>query len=407
MRRIVVVGAGFAGLWSALAAARLLDMHAASDIEVAVIAPEPVLKVRPRLYEDNPGAMEAPLLPLFRETGIRFVRGTVDAVDTHAQKVSIVAPTGDRSDLTYNRLVLASGSQLYRPDIPGLRDYAFSIDQRDEAAEFEAHLKGLAQKPHTPARNTVVVIGGGFTGIELAAELPARLRRLLGEAANCRTIVIERADEIGPELGATPRPIIREALHSQGVELRLGTSVARADGEGIVTSTGERIAAQTVVLTAGMRASPLTGQIPAERDELGRVVVDRDLRVPSVPTVFAAGDVGRAATDDAGHVTLMSCQHALLLGRSAGNNAAADLLGVPGLPYAQPQYGTTLDLGPWGALQTQGWDRVIQAAGPEVKAAKHFINSKLIYPPSADRKIAFEAANPVIDIARRKELART
>jgi NADH dehydrogenase len=252
----------------------------------------------------------------------------------------------------------------------------------------------------------VVVIGGGFTGIELAAELPARLSRIFGATVTCRTIIVEQADVIGPELGATPRPIIEQALHSQGVELRLGTSVSSIDAEGVMASSGERISSATVVWTAGMRANPLTKEIPGERDALGRVIVDRDLRAPSAPTVFVAGDVGRAATDDEGNVTLMSCQHALLLGRSAGNNAAADLLGVATIPYAQPQYGTTLDLGPWGALQTQGWDRTVLSSGPDVKPLKHFINSKLIYPPRADRTIAFEAANPVVDIARLKELAQ-
>lgn len=406
MRRIVVVGAGFAGMWSALSAARLLDMHKASDVEVVVIAPEPVLHVRPRLYEDSPAAMAAPLLPLFRETGIRFIRGIVDAIDTAAMAVSLVSKTGEHSSLIYDRLILASGSQLYRPGIPGLKDFAFSIDQLDEASELDTHLKNLPQRPDTIARNTAVIIGGGFTGIELAAEMPARLNRILGQASVCRTIVVEQADVIGPELGATPRPIIEQALQSQGVELRLGTTVSSIDSEGVTTSSGERVAAETVIWTAGMRANPLTKHIPGERDTLGRVIVDRALRAPAVPTVFVAGDVGRAATDDEGNVTLMSCQHALLLGRSAGNNAAADLLGLAMIPYAQPQYGTTLDLGPWGAVQTQGWDRALLSAGPDTKPLKHFINSKLIYPPRADRSIAFEAANPVVDIERLKELAQ-
>ena len=101
------------------------------------------------------------------------------------------------------------------------------------------------------------------------------------------------------------------------------------------------------------RASPLTSQIPGERDPLGRIRVDENLRVPTVPSVFMAGDTGCAATDKNNHYTLMSCQHALLLGRSAGNNAAGDLLGLPNVPYVQEDYGTTLDLGPWGAVRTE------------------------------------------------------
>lgn len=406
IKRILVVGAGFAGLWSSLAAARLLHIQGVPDTEaeVVVIAPQPVLHMRPRLYEDNPATMVESLAELFHETGIRFVPGSVHTIDVHAQRVVLVDSAAERSDIRYDRLVLATGSQLYRPPVPGLAEHAFSVDQVVEAVELDVHLKSLAARPETLARNTVVVIGGGFTGIEIAAELPSRLRRLFGEtAAPIRVVIIERADAIGPELGAGPRPIIEEALKQLGVEVLLLRSVTVIGAGGVQTTIGEDIAADTVIWTAGMRASPLAMQIPGEKDQLGRVVVDRDLRAPKAPRVFVAGDVGRAATDDQGNHTLMSCQHALLLGRSAGNNAAADLLGVPTIPYTQPNYKTTLDLGSWGAVRTEGWDRVVTTAGPEAKVIKQTVNSRLIYPPPANRQDAFEAANPVAYVEKRRE----
>lgn len=96
-----------------------------------------------------------------------------------------------------------------------------------------------------------------------------------------------------------------------------------------------------------------------------------------------------------GHHTLMSCQHAQNLGRSAGNNAAAILLGLPTIPYSQPRYVTGLDLGPWGAVHTTGWDRQVVLTGAESKARKVQVNSVYIYPPKANRAEAFEAANPI------------
>ena len=105
-----------------------------------------------------------------------------------------------------------------------------------------------------------------------------------------------------------------------------------------------------MIWAAGIRAAPLTTQIPAERDNFGRLLVDRDLRVPSVPGVFATGDAARAACDDVGNYALMSCQHATRMGAFAGNNAAAELLGVPTKPYHQKAYVTCLDLGEAGAL---------------------------------------------------------
>jgi NADH dehydrogenase len=127
---------------------------------------------------------------------------------------------------------------------------------------------------------------------------------------------------------------------------------------------------------------------------VGRLHVDRDLRVHGSERVFATGDVARAATDDEGNHTMMSCQHAISLGRSAGHNVAASLLGLPSKPYSQPNYVTCLDLGPWGAVFTKGWDRVVQMKGAEAKALKHLINTQYIYPPNANREEALAAADP-------------
>ena len=126
-------------------------------------------------------------------------------------------------------------------------------------------------------------------------------------------------------MGEGPRPVIEEALRKLGVETRLGAGVASLDKSGVTLSDGERIEAETVIWAAGIRAAPLTAQIPAERDNFGRLLVDRDLRVPSVPGVFATGDAARAACDDDGNYALMSCQHATRMGAFAGNNAAAEM----------------------------------------------------------------------------------
>ncbi|SAK58239.1 FAD-dependent pyridine nucleotide-disulfide oxidoreductase [Caballeronia hypogeia] len=394
-KRILVVGAGFAGMWSALSAARLIDQHGSTDIEVALIAPEPHLHVRPRLYEENAAGMKAPLLDIFASTGVRFIQGTVERIDVDRNQAHVIAADGSRSTLNYDRLVLATGSRLFRPQIPGLAEHTFSVDQVDEAAALEAHIAQLASLPETSARNTVVVAGGGFTGIETAAEMPARLRAALGEDAKARVMIVERDREIGPDLGAGPRPVITQALEALGVEWRLGAAVTSVDANGITTSDGERIEARTVIWTAGVRASALTAQIPAERDALGRLHVDRNLRVLGVDTVYATGDVAYAATDEEGNHALMSCQHAMNLGRSAGHNVAADLLGAQPIPYSQPKYVTCLDLGPWGAVYTEGWEREVKMSGAQAKALKTRINTEWIYPPSAARAEAFAAADPL------------
>lgn len=400
MQTILIVGTGFAGMWSSLSAMRLIDQNGgskATGIQVVVVSPEPTCVIRPRLYESDAGEMRASLEELFRVTGIKFIPGNVDTVNTEQRNVTVIEPTGTRALIDYDRLILAAGSQLKRPGIPGLSEHAFSIDQRDEAAQLEAHLHGLASQPSSPARNTVVVAGGGFTGIEIATELPARLRSILGPNEDLRVVVVEQAADIGPELGPGPRPVILDALTSLGVECKLAATVAAVDKTGVVTSReGERIDSKTVIWTGGMQASTLTQQIPGQRDRFGRLQVDSSLRVVSsfVRDIFAAGDTALAATDDQGNNALMSCQHATPLGRFAGHNAAADLLAIAPKPYAQPAYGTCLDLGSWGAVVTEGWSREVRLTGSVAKAVKSNINQAVIYPPKAHRAEALAAADP-------------
>ena len=296
--------------------------------------------------------------------------------------------------LTYSRFILATGSKLFLPDIPGLNEFAFNVDQLANAVELNDHLEALANKPETTARNTIVVAGGGFTGIETVAEMPERLKGILGAAANIRIVVLEQAPDIGPDLGLGPRPVIEQALRECGVEVMTGTSAAAIDANSITTSTGEVIQTNTVIWTAGARAHPLAAQIEGEHDQYGRVVADQYLHAKGVSDVFVTGDVANVSTDGDGNTAAMSCQHALSLGRVSGHNAAAELVGLASHPYSQPKYVTCLDLGPWGAVYTEGWDRQVHMQGAEAKELKKLINTQVIYPPAPNRDAAFETANP-------------
>ncbi|MGV7216966.1 NAD(P)/FAD-dependent oxidoreductase [Bradyrhizobium sp. UFLA05-112] len=394
--RLVIIGAGFAGMYAALSAARLRDIQGASpdELEIALVAPEPTLVVRPRLYEPKPETLTAPLLDVLKSIDVVYVQGSAETVDTKSRMLQVATAKGPRKTLSYDRLVVATGSRLFRPNIPGLAEHGFSVDQLDEAIALDRHLHSLADRPARNGRDTVVVAGGGFTGIEAATEMPARLRAILGKDANPRVIIVERNGAIAPDMGAGPRPVIEDALRKLSVETRVGAGVTSLDETGVTLSNGERIEAETVVWAGGIRAAPLTQQIPAERDNFGRLLVDQDLRVTSVSGVFATGDAAKAACDDVGNFALMSCQHATRMGAFAGNNAAAELLGVPTKPYHQKAYVTCLDLGEAGALFTRGWERKVEIVGEVAKKTKHEINTVWIYPPRAERAAALASADP-------------
>jgi NADH dehydrogenase len=394
--RIVIIGAGFAGMYAALSAARLRDIKGVSpeELEIALVAPEPTLVIRPRLYEPKPETLTAPLLDVLKAVDVVYIKGSAETIDTASRIVQVATANNKRQSLSYDRLVVATGSRLFRPNIPGLAEHGFSVDNLDDAIALDKHLHGLADRPASNGRDTIVVAGGGFTGIEAATEIPARLRAILGKDARPRVIIVERNSAIAPDMGEGPRPIIEEALRKLGVETRLGAGVASLDNAGITLSDGERIETETVIWAAGIRAAPLTTQIPAERDNFGRLLVDRDLRVPSVPGIFATGDAARAASDDVGNYALMSCQHATRMGAFAGNNAAAELLRMATRPYHQKAYVTCLDLGEAGALFTRGWDRKVEMVGDVAKKTKKEINTVWIYPPKPERAAALASADP-------------
>ncbi|MEN5126578.1 MULTISPECIES: NAD(P)/FAD-dependent oxidoreductase [Pseudomonas] len=400
MKQILIIGAGFAGLWSALSAIRQLDLNGSKGVEVTLLAPQAELHVRPRFYEPDVHTLAAPLQALFDAVNVRFVEGTAYHIDEAARRVGYRTRSGTRCTLPYDRLIMACGSELERPDMVGI-EHAFDVDKLDSAARLETHLKSLASLPNTPARNTVVVAGGGFTGIETATELPARLRAILGEDAALRIVVIDRGARIGAALGNGIRPAIEQACEALGVEWVCGATVVSVDPAGVQLDNGQRIDASTVVRTVGFKANPLTEQISGERDNRGRLHVDGNLKVKGNDAVYAAGDVAYATCDALGNPAMMSCQHAIALGRHAGNNAAAELIGVAQMAYSQPKYVTCLDLGAWGAVYTEGWDREVSPPEDkaEAKALKRQINSVWIYPPAADRAAALAAADPLIPVA--------
>ncbi|MDX6042284.1 NAD(P)/FAD-dependent oxidoreductase [Scandinavium lactucae] len=394
-QRILIIGSGFAGMWAAVSAARLAYLQNNDAVEIAVLAPQPELRVRPRFYEANVATTTADLQPLFAELDIRFITGHAERIDAAENRVWYKTLQSDTTFIPYDKLILASGSHLHHFGIKGIAEYGFDIDQLDTAQRLEDHLNGLKNQPESAARNTVVVCGGGFTGIELATELPSRLKTLFGPHSKTKVVVVEKGSVIGGRYSEALRNIIREASDELGVEWRLNAGIEMVDAEGVTLQDGSRINASTVVWTAGVKANPLGENLTADRDALGRFVVSPELQIPGYSNIYATGDMAHAKTDDVGNTALMTCQHAIQLGKFAGHNAAASLLGMEGLPYRQQNYVTCLDLGAWGAVYTEGWDQQVKLVREEGKKLKIAITNELIYPPKADREIAFAAADPL------------
>ncbi|MGW4793357.1 NAD(P)/FAD-dependent oxidoreductase [Nonomuraea sp. NPDC004297] len=366
MAHVVIIGGGFAGVWSAAGAALARGQ---ADLRITLIAPDDHLVLRPRLYEPEPALAQVELARILGPIGVEHLRARVSTIDPVRRVV-----VADGREVAYDRLVLAAGSRLVRPEsLPGA-ERLFDIDTMDGARRLADHLRDREDY-------SAVVVGAGFVGLEAATELAARGRVLL----------VDRSAVVANPLGPGPREAIEEALDRLGVERRLSTTVTEVGDGYAVLSDGAKVEADVVVWSVGMTASELTRQLSGELDRLGRVPVDRRLR--ALPEVFAAGDTAAAAFDDE-HLVMQACQHATPLGKVAGYNAAADLLGLPLRDFTPGPYVTCLDLGGAGAIFTRGWDRTVLATGTAAKEVKRLINQH-IHPPVDDAATILAAADRV------------
>jgi NADH dehydrogenase len=405
VKRILVLGAGFAGLIAAAGAARKLAELKISkdDIAVTVVNRDPWHSIRVRNYETDLSDVRVALDDVLGPIGVDLVVGDVAGLDCGRREVACTVD-GRPTTLPYDRLLFALGSELVRPAIPGLAEHGYDIDTYDAAAKLGAHLAGLGERAASAGRFTALVVGGGLTGVEMATELATRLHEIAG-AAPARVILADRAPRIGSNMGDAACDVIDEALRALGVETRPGVTIASVGSDGVRLSSGEEIAAETVVWCAGMRAHPLAAALPGPHDRFGRVAVDPFLKVEGTADVFAAGDVAAALVDGT-HASVMSCQHARPMGRIAGHNIVCDLVSEAPIPLEIGYYVTCLDLGAWGAVYCQGWDRQVAVTGAAAKETKRTINCERIYPPrSRDAAEILAAAAPVIQAPPRQNAA--
>lgn len=398
MQRIVILGAGFAGLWAAIAAARKLALTAAQDkarnIEILVVNARPFHSIRVRNYEADLDVTKVALADIFEPIGVRWLIGDVNHIDTVAQQVGVVTAAGERA-LDYARLVMALGSHLLPAPILGLAEFSFNIDTIEAAEALQCHLQKLSQRPPSAGRFCAVVIGAGLTGCEIAAELPQRLAALAPDAAGVRVVLVDRNRRVAHSMGEA-QPIIETAMHSLGVELLPGVQVSRVSEHGIELDNGESIAAATVIWCGGMEASTLNQQLGLPLDAQQRLAVDNCLRVQGVAHVYAAGDCANYLIDGDNNA-VMSCQYGRPMGRYVGHNVAADLLGEPPLTLNIDWYTTIADLGAWGAVYTATRERRLVASGAQAKRTKRLINGERIYPPlNRDRASILAAAAPEV-----------
>lgn len=371
--RILVVGAGFAGV----ECVRRLERKLSPDeADVTLVTPFAYQLYLPLLPQVASGVLTpqsiAVSLRRSKKYRTRIIPGGAIGVDLKSKVCVIRTITDQIVNEPYDYIVLAPGSVTRTFDIPGLTDHAFGMKTLAEAAYIRDHvisqldLADASQDPQERAsRLQFVVVGGGYAGTETAA----CLQRLTHAAVKryprldpglIKWHLIDIAPKLMPELGDKLGSSAQEILRRRGIEISLGVSIAKAGPEEVTFTDGRVIPTRTLIWTAGVVASPLIATLGAETVK-GRLAVAPEMNLPGDDGVFALGD--SAAVPDLakgdGAMCPPTAQHALRQGRHVADNVIASLRGGTMRPYVHKDLGLVVDLG--------GTDAVSKPLGIELR----------------------------------------
>ena len=265
MTEILILGAGYTGMGATMALAGRL--RGRDDVHITLVNPQTRFTERLRLHQTASGQALADLeIPdRLAGTGVDFVRGWVTAIDADAQTVRI----DDEFELAYDTLVYALGSVADTESVPGVAEFAYTLNSAQDAAALAGELNRLGAAP-------VVVAGGGLTGIESAAEIAE-------QHPDVDVVLLSRA-EPGSMMGANARARLHAGLARLGVRIRSGADIVKVMADGVALADGEVVPAQVVLWTTGVRVSPLASAAGLQVDGSGRILTDESLRSVSIRT---------------------------------------------------------------------------------------------------------------------------
>ncbi len=356
--RIVIVGGGFAGV---TAASRLERLLTAQEADVRLIDERNYSVFHPLLIEAGSGALEprhvvAPIRGRLRRA--RFKMGEVVGADLRARTVRVRYDALEREErIEYDHLALAPGSVTRLPgNVPGLREHGLEMKGIADAVAFRdranqhVELAAAAGDAETKrALLTFVVVGGNFTGTEVAGEFQAFVRRAARGTPgvspdDVRFVLVEMSERILSALGDDLSDFALAHLRRRGGDVRLRTTETRIEPERGPLSTGEAIAARTVLWCAGIAPAPLVARLVVPRDERGYILCEPDLRVRGMENVWAIGDSAVNPGPD-GAPYPATAQHAILEGGWLAKNLAAVVRGGAARPCVVRAKGSLAALG--------------------------------------------------------------
>ncbi|WP_406452737.1 NAD(P)/FAD-dependent oxidoreductase [Streptomyces sp. NBC_00876] len=367
--RILVVGGGYVGMYTALRLQRKLKQRLRSgEAEIVVVTPDAYMTYQPFLPEAAAGSISPRhvVVPLRRVLPhCTIVIGEAQRID-HAKRTATVTTLATGEDGTgaleipYDELVLAPGSVSRTLPVPGLADHGFGFKTIEEAIGLRNHVieqMDIASATRDPgirdAALTFVFVGGGYAGVEALAELEDMARYTARyyhniKAEDLRWILVEATGRILPEVGESMgRYAVRE-LRGRNIDVRLDTRLESCEDRIAVLSDGSRFPTRTLVWTAGVKPAPLLAATDLPLNERGRLRCTARLTVEATEHAWAAGDAAAVpdlTAGEPGRETAPNAQHAVRQARVLADNIVASLDGEPLQEYRHSYAGSVASLG--------------------------------------------------------------
>ncbi|MGP4090126.1 NAD(P)/FAD-dependent oxidoreductase [Streptomyces sp. KR55] len=367
--RILVVGGGYVGMYTALRLQRKLKRELGrGEAEITVVTPDPYMTYQPFLPEAAAGSISPRhvVVPLRRVLAdCRVVIGEVRSI-RHAERVAALTTLATEEEgtgaeqLSYDELVLAPGSVSRTLPVPGLADHGIGFKTVEEAIGLRNHVleqMDIASSTRDPAIRdaalTFVFVGGGYAGVEALGELEDMARYATRyyhnvQPEDMKWILVEASDRILPEVGEEMGRYTVTELRRRNIQVLLGTRLESCADRVAVLSDGQRFPTRTVVWTAGVKPHPLLAATDLPLTERGRLHCTAELSIEGHAHAWAAGDA--AAVPDVtagapGTTCAPNAQHALRQAKVLGDNIVHSLRGEPLQTYAHKYAGSVASLG--------------------------------------------------------------
>lgn len=360
-KRVVILGAGYGGLRTALSLETLLKHNPTWHIQL--IDRFSYHQLKTEIHEvaagkTSPEAAYIPIATLIAHKKIEFTQAEVTKIDFSRQTI-----TTNRGNVQYDILVIALGSEPQFYGIPGLNQYSFTLSSVEDAVRINNHIQEMFRQARNEtdeskkgAMLTVVIGGAGFTGVELATELAHNMKKLTKQfdfsSKHVQLIMVEALASILPEFDTELVKQAQRVIESKGIKLKLSVPCILAEPDAVKLKTGERIPTSTAVWTGGIQACTIAAESGLEHGASGRIIVNHFLESIDNPRVYVVGDAALTLDPVTGKPLAPTAQLAIQQAEVAAHNIHSDIKSLQRARYVPKVIGQFISLGGKNAV---GW----------------------------------------------------